>query len=143
MSASKEKISALLSRNVEDVIDRKHLESEGVRVRDVSDYTGFPEMMDGRLKTLHPKVHGGILCRHDNPEDMKSLAEQRDVNLRFMPEEFRPPNPRLARRWRFRYDQQTVAPVHAELQLFIPIPFRRGTTDRKLIWHPNHACAGG
>jgi phosphoribosylaminoimidazolecarboxamide formyltransferase / IMP cyclohydrolase len=54
---------------------RKHLESEGIAVRDVSDYTGFPEMMDGRLKTLHPKVHGGILCRHDNPEDMKALAE--------------------------------------------------------------------
>ncbi len=54
---------------------RKHLESEGLPVRDVSEYTGFPEMMDGRLKTLHPKVHGGILCRHDNPEDMKSLAE--------------------------------------------------------------------
>ena len=41
-------------------------------VRDVSEYTGFPEMMEGRLKTLHPKVHGGILCRHDNPEDMES-----------------------------------------------------------------------
>jgi phosphoribosylaminoimidazolecarboxamide formyltransferase / IMP cyclohydrolase len=54
---------------------RKHLESEGIAVRDVAEYTGFPEMMDGRLKTLHPKVHGGILCRHDNPEDMKSLAE--------------------------------------------------------------------
>ena len=54
---------------------RKHLESEGIAVRDVADYTGFPEMMDGRLKTLHPKVHGGILCRHDNPEDMKALAE--------------------------------------------------------------------
>jgi len=54
---------------------RKHLESEGIPVRDVSDYTGFPEMMDGRLKTLHPKVHGGILCRHDNPEDMQSLAK--------------------------------------------------------------------
>jgi phosphoribosylaminoimidazolecarboxamide formyltransferase/IMP cyclohydrolase len=54
---------------------RKHLESEGVPVRDVSEYTGFPEMMDGRLKTLHPKVHGGILCRHDNPEDMRALAE--------------------------------------------------------------------
>jgi len=54
---------------------RKHLESEGIPVRDIADYTGFPEMMDGRLKTLHPKVHGGILCRHDNPEDMKSLAE--------------------------------------------------------------------
>ncbi len=53
---------------------RKHLESEGIAVRDVSDYTGFPEMMHGRLKTLHPKVHGGILCRHDNPEDMQALA---------------------------------------------------------------------
>ncbi len=54
---------------------RKHLESEGIPVRDVSDYTGFPEMMDGRLKTLHPKVFGGILCRHDNPKDMTALAE--------------------------------------------------------------------
>ncbi|MGW8256971.1 MAG: bifunctional phosphoribosylaminoimidazolecarboxamide formyltransferase/IMP cyclohydrolase [Thermoguttaceae bacterium] len=54
---------------------RKHLESEALPVRDIADYTGFPEMMDGRLKTLHPKVHGGILCRHDNPQDMRSLAE--------------------------------------------------------------------
>ena len=54
---------------------RKHLSDEGIPVRDVSEYTGFPEMMDGRLKTLHPKVHGGILCRHDNLEDMKALAE--------------------------------------------------------------------
>jgi phosphoribosylaminoimidazolecarboxamide formyltransferase/IMP cyclohydrolase len=54
---------------------RKHLESEGIAVRDLSEYTGFPEMMDGRLKTLHPKVHGGILCRRDNPEDMRALAE--------------------------------------------------------------------
>jgi len=54
---------------------RKHLESEGIKVRDVAEYTGFPEMMDGRLKTLHPAVAGGILCRHDNPTDMKSLAD--------------------------------------------------------------------
>jgi phosphoribosylaminoimidazolecarboxamide formyltransferase/IMP cyclohydrolase len=54
---------------------RKHLESEGIPVRDISDYTGFPEMMDGRLKTLHPKVHGGILCRHDNPQDMQAMAQ--------------------------------------------------------------------
>ncbi|MEN6459312.1 MAG: bifunctional phosphoribosylaminoimidazolecarboxamide formyltransferase/IMP cyclohydrolase [Thermoguttaceae bacterium] len=54
---------------------RKQLESEGIPVRDVAEYTGFPEMMDGRLKTLHPKVHGGILCRHDNPEDMDALAK--------------------------------------------------------------------
>ncbi len=54
---------------------RRHLEAEGISVRDVADYTGFPEMMQGRLKTLHPAVHGGILCRHDNPQDLKSLAE--------------------------------------------------------------------
>jgi phosphoribosylaminoimidazolecarboxamide formyltransferase/IMP cyclohydrolase len=54
---------------------RSHLEEAGIPVRDVADYTGFPEMMDGRLKTLHPKVHGGILCRHDNPDDMRSAEE--------------------------------------------------------------------
>jgi phosphoribosylaminoimidazolecarboxamide formyltransferase/IMP cyclohydrolase len=53
----------------------KHLQQAGISVRDVADYTGFPEMMDGRVKTLHPKVHGGLLCRHDNPSDMASLAE--------------------------------------------------------------------
>ena len=53
---------------------RRHLESEGIPVRDVADYTGFPEMMGGRLKKLHPKVHGGILARRDNAEDMSSLA---------------------------------------------------------------------
>jgi phosphoribosylaminoimidazolecarboxamide formyltransferase / IMP cyclohydrolase len=53
---------------------RRHLEEGDVPVRDVAEYTGFPEMMDGRVKTLHPKVHGGILCRHDNPDDMASLA---------------------------------------------------------------------
>jgi phosphoribosylaminoimidazolecarboxamide formyltransferase/IMP cyclohydrolase len=54
---------------------RKHLADAGIAVRDVAEYTGFPEMMDGRVKTLHPKIHGGILCRHDNPEDMQSLAK--------------------------------------------------------------------
>ena len=54
---------------------RRQLEAEGIPVKDVSQYTGFPEMMDGRLKTLHPAVAGGILCRHDNPDDLKSLAE--------------------------------------------------------------------
>ena len=54
---------------------RRHLEDAGIAVSDVAEYTGFPEMMDGRVKTLHPKVHGGILCRHDNPEEMASLAQ--------------------------------------------------------------------
>jgi phosphoribosylaminoimidazolecarboxamide formyltransferase/IMP cyclohydrolase len=60
---------------------RNHLESEGIAVRDVSEYTGFPEMMDGRLKTLHPKVFGGILCRHDNPNDMTALDEHDIVSF--------------------------------------------------------------
>ncbi len=44
------------------------LKSAGFAVRDVSDLTGFPELLDGRLKTLHPKVHGGLLARRENPE---------------------------------------------------------------------------
>lgn len=51
------------------------LEKNGVPVRPVSDYTGFPEMMDGRVKTLHPKVHGGILGRRDIAEHMQSMSE--------------------------------------------------------------------
>ncbi|MGD9720064.1 MAG: bifunctional phosphoribosylaminoimidazolecarboxamide formyltransferase/IMP cyclohydrolase [Pirellulales bacterium] len=53
---------------------RQFLEAEGISVRDVAEYTGFPEMLDGRLKTLHPKIHGGILARHDRPDDLASLA---------------------------------------------------------------------
>ncbi|MFA4916130.1 MAG: bifunctional phosphoribosylaminoimidazolecarboxamide formyltransferase/IMP cyclohydrolase [Syntrophales bacterium] len=51
------------------------LRSEGIKVTDVSDYTGFPEMMDGRLKTLHPKIHGGLLSLRDNEEHIKSIKE--------------------------------------------------------------------
>ncbi|MCP4191468.1 MAG: bifunctional phosphoribosylaminoimidazolecarboxamide formyltransferase/IMP cyclohydrolase [Planctomycetaceae bacterium] len=51
----------------------QHLRENGIEVRDISAYTGFPEMMDGRLKTLHPKVFGGILCRHDREDDMQGI----------------------------------------------------------------------
>lgn len=53
----------------------RHLTEAGIKVHDVADYTRFPEMMDGRVKTLHPKIFAGILCRHDHPTDMKSLAD--------------------------------------------------------------------
>ncbi|MEH6601582.1 MAG: bifunctional phosphoribosylaminoimidazolecarboxamide formyltransferase/IMP cyclohydrolase, partial [Pseudoalteromonas sp.] len=46
------------------------LNDNGIAVREVSDYTGFPEMMDGRVKTLHPKVHGGILGRRGIDDDV-------------------------------------------------------------------------
>ena len=49
------------------------LRNSGLAVLEVSDYTGFPEMMDGRLKTLHPKIHGGLLARRDNPNHMEAL----------------------------------------------------------------------
>ncbi len=58
---------------------RKHLEGEGLNVHDVSAYTGFPEMMDGRLKTLHPKIFGGILSRHDRPDDMQAIGKHEIV----------------------------------------------------------------
>jgi phosphoribosylaminoimidazolecarboxamide formyltransferase / IMP cyclohydrolase len=51
------------------------LRDAGLDVRDVSDLTGFPEMMDGRVKTLHPKVHGGLLGVRDNPDHAAAMAE--------------------------------------------------------------------
>jgi phosphoribosylaminoimidazolecarboxamide formyltransferase / IMP cyclohydrolase len=53
---------------------RKTLADAGLSVRDVADVTGFPEMMDGRVKTLHPLVHGGLLAIRDNPEHRSAMA---------------------------------------------------------------------
>ena len=53
----------------------KTLRDAGIDVRDVSDVTGFPEMMDGRVKTLHPKIHGGLLGVRDNSEHMAAMQE--------------------------------------------------------------------
>ncbi|RMG03821.1 MAG: hypothetical protein D6726_04715 [Nitrospirae bacterium] len=54
----------------------RRLKEAGVPVVEVSDYTGFPEMLDGRVKTLHPKIHAGILARRDVPEHMEALEKQ-------------------------------------------------------------------
>jgi phosphoribosylaminoimidazolecarboxamide formyltransferase/IMP cyclohydrolase len=56
---------------------RKALLEAGVAATEVSDYTGFPELMDGRLKTLHPKVHGGLLGRRDDPGHQAAMQEHR------------------------------------------------------------------
>ena len=53
----------------------KLLREAGIQVKDISDLTGFPEMLDGRVKTLHPKVHGGILHRRENPAHTAAVAE--------------------------------------------------------------------
>jgi phosphoribosylaminoimidazolecarboxamide formyltransferase / IMP cyclohydrolase len=52
----------------------KVLAEAGVAVVEVGEYTGFPEMMEGRVKTLHPKIHGGLLCRRDKPAHMEQAA---------------------------------------------------------------------
>ena len=52
---------------------RRFLESQGIEVIELSSYTGFPEIMDGRVKTLHPKVHGAILGRPDLPADIEIM----------------------------------------------------------------------
>jgi len=51
----------------------KAMRDGGIKVSDISEYTGFPEMMDGRVKTLHPKVHGGLLGRRDNQQDIQMM----------------------------------------------------------------------
>ncbi len=53
----------------------KLLRDSGIAVKDISELTGFPEMLDGRVKTLHPKVHGGILHRRDDPKHVVAVAE--------------------------------------------------------------------
>lgn len=52
----------------------KALAEAGIEVVEVSDHTGFPEMMEGRVKTLHPKIHGGLLCLREKPEHMEQAA---------------------------------------------------------------------
>lgn len=54
---------------------KKSLEAAGVKIRSISDLTGFPEILDGRVKTLHPAVHGGILARRDVPQHLSQLRQ--------------------------------------------------------------------
>ncbi len=53
----------------------KALMADGVAVQEVRDYTGFPELLEGRLKTLHPKIHGGLLAKRDNSDHIRQMAE--------------------------------------------------------------------
>ena len=53
----------------------KALQAAGLPVKQVSDVTGFPEILGGRVKTLHPKIHGGILCNKDLPEHLETLKQ--------------------------------------------------------------------
>jgi phosphoribosylaminoimidazolecarboxamide formyltransferase/IMP cyclohydrolase len=74
-----EELAAGLARHGVEIVSTggtaAKLREAGAEVRDISDLTGFPEMMDGRVKTLHPKVHGGLLGVRDNPEHAAAMDE--------------------------------------------------------------------
>ncbi|MEA3059564.1 MAG: phosphoribosylaminoimidazolecarboxamide formyltransferase / cyclohydrolase, partial [Sphingomonadales bacterium] len=74
-----EELAAALARHGVEVVSTggtaAKLRAAGADVRDISDLTGFPEMMDGRVKTLHPKVHGGLLGVRDNREHVAAMEE--------------------------------------------------------------------
>ncbi len=70
--------NALLQHKVEILSTggtAKHLREAGIEIIDVSEYTGFPEMLDGRVKTLHPKIHGGLLAQWENAEHSAQAVE--------------------------------------------------------------------
>src|SRR3954452_21986303 len=69
------KLSALGVELISTGGTAKLLRDSGIKVQDISDLTGFPEMLDGRIKTLHPKVHGGILHRGADPAHRAAVAE--------------------------------------------------------------------
>jgi phosphoribosylaminoimidazolecarboxamide formyltransferase / IMP cyclohydrolase len=69
------KLSALGIELISTGGTAKLLRDSGIAVKDISELTGFPEMLDGRVKTLHPKVHGGILHRRDDPRHIAAVAE--------------------------------------------------------------------
>ena len=57
------------------------LKKNNIKVIDVSNYTEFPEMLDGRVKTLHPRIHGGILAQKDNPKHLETLKNNSEINF--------------------------------------------------------------
>ncbi len=69
------KLSALGIELISTGGTAKLLRDSGISVKDISELTGFPEMLDGRVKTLHPKVHGGILHRREDPTHVAAVAE--------------------------------------------------------------------
>ncbi len=78
-------LAAALSRFNVEILSTggtaRALAAAGARVREVSDFTGFPEMLDGRVKTLHPRIHGGILGIRSRPEHMEAMKKNQIVPI--------------------------------------------------------------
>jgi phosphoribosylaminoimidazolecarboxamide formyltransferase/IMP cyclohydrolase len=90
----------------------KLLRDAGLAVTEIGDYTGFPEMLDGRVKTLHPKVHGGILARRDLPEHLATIEQHGIPTIDLVCVNLYPfaqPSPSPASRWKTRSRTSTSA----------------------------------
>jgi phosphoribosylaminoimidazolecarboxamide formyltransferase / IMP cyclohydrolase len=78
-------LAAALSRFDVEILSTggtaRALSEAGVRIREVSDFTGFPEMLDGRVKTLHPRIHGGILGIRSRPEHVEAMKKNQIVPI--------------------------------------------------------------
>ncbi len=78
-------LAAALSRFGVEILSTggtaRALSEAGLKIREVSDFTGFPEMLDGRVKTLHPKIHGGILGIRSRPEHVEAMKKNQIVPI--------------------------------------------------------------
>jgi phosphoribosylaminoimidazolecarboxamide formyltransferase / IMP cyclohydrolase len=78
-------LAAALSRFNVEILSTggtaRALAAAGAKVREVSDFTGFPEMLDGRVKTLHPRIHGGILGIRSRPEHLEAMKKNQIVPI--------------------------------------------------------------
>ena len=95
----------------------KLLEKEGVPVTEVSRHTGFPEMLDGRVKTLHPKIHGGLLARRDVAAHMAAIRDAGIDPIDLLVVNLYPFQPRRAddeqrQRWPARCGERRMVGVH-------------------------------
>ena len=77
----------------------KLLADAGLPVTEVAEHTGFPEMLDGRVKTLHPTIHGGLLARRDVPDHMAALDKHGIATIDLLVVNLYPFEATVARRW--------------------------------------------
>jgi phosphoribosylaminoimidazolecarboxamide formyltransferase/IMP cyclohydrolase len=104
------------------------LRDAGLTTRDVADLTGFPEMLDGRVKTLHPAVHGGLLARRDDPEHIQALASQKITPIDLVAVNLYPFRETVAR--------PNVTPEQAIEQIDIggPSMLRSAAKNHEAVW---------
>ncbi|MEO1995039.1 MAG: bifunctional phosphoribosylaminoimidazolecarboxamide formyltransferase/IMP cyclohydrolase [Planctomycetaceae bacterium] len=106
---------------------RRYLQEQGIAVIDVSDYTGFPEIMDGRVKTLHPKVHGAILGRPDLPDDRQAIHDHEIVPFQLVVCNLYPFEATVAR------DGVTVADAIEQIDIGGPSMIRSAAKNHKYV----------